>query len=51
MFTVAHYHCVKCEQLVTHEIVHITDDLKRDAHFVKLFTAKSIDVLKKKKKP
>ena len=45
MPTVAHY-CVKCEQLVTHEIVHITDDLKHDAHLVKLFTSKSIEVLK-----
>ena len=46
MPTVAHYCCVKCEQLVTHEIVHITDDLKHDAHLVKLFTSKSIEVLK-----
>ena len=46
MPTVPHYHCVKCEQLVTHEIVHITDDLKHDAHLVKLFTSKSIEVLK-----
>ena len=46
MPTVAHYHCVKCEQLVTHEIVHITDDLKHDAHLVKLFTSRSIEVLK-----
>ena len=46
MPTVAHYCCVKCEQLVTHEIVHITDDLKHNAHLVKLFTSKSIKVLK-----
>ena len=46
MPTVAHYHCAKCEQLVTHEIVHISDDLKHDAHLVKLFTSKSIEVLK-----
>ena len=46
MPTVAHYHYLKCEQLVTHEIVHITDDLKHDAHLVKLFTSKSIEVLK-----
>ena len=46
MPTVAHYRCVKCEQLVTHEIVHITEDLKHDAHLVKLFTSKSIEVLK-----
>ena len=46
MPTVAHYCCVKCEQLVTHEIVHISDDLKHDAHLVKLFTSTSIEVLK-----
>ena len=46
MSTVVHYHCVKCEQLVTHEIVHITDDLKHDAHLVKLLTTKSIELLK-----
>ena len=46
MPTVAQYHCAKCEQLVTHEIVHISDDLKHDAHLVKLFTSKSIEVLK-----
>ena len=49
MPTVAHFHCVKCEQLVTHEIVHISDDLKHDAHLVKLFTSKSIEVLKANK--
>ena len=46
MPTVAHYHCAKCEQLVAHEIVHISDDLKHNAHLVKLFTSKSIEVLK-----
>ena len=46
MPTVAHYRCPKSEQLVTHEIVHISGDLKHDAHLVKLFTSKSIEVLK-----
>ena len=46
MPTVAHYCCVKCEQLVTREIGHITDDLKHNTHLVKLFTSKSIEVLK-----
>ena len=46
MPTVTHYHCVKCEQLVTHEIVHVTDDLKHDAHLVNLFMSKSIEVLR-----
>ena len=45
MPTIAHYKCSKCEQLVTHEIVHVTDDLKHDAHIVKMFTEKSIKIL------
>ena len=45
MPTVAHYRCCKCEQLVTHEILHITDDMKYDALIVKMFTEKSIKVL------
>ena len=49
MPTVAHYKCSKCQQLVTHEIVHVTDDMKRDAHLVKMFTDKSIQVLKDNK--
>ena len=46
MPTVAHYKCSKCHQLVTHEIVHISDDMKYDAHLVKVFTQKSIQVLR-----
>ena len=46
MPTLAHYCCVKCEQLVTHEIVHISDDLKHNALLVKPFTSKSGEVLK-----
>ena len=45
MPTVAHYKCSKCEQLVTHEIVHVTDDLKHGAHIVKMFTEKSIKII------
>ena len=44
--TVAHFKCSKCHQLATHEIVHISDDMKHDAHLVKVFTQKSIQVLK-----
>ena len=35
--TVAHYICSKkdCNGLVTHEIVHISPNLKHDAHVVK----------------
>ena len=47
MPTVAHYRCVKCQQLTTHEIVHVSEDLKHDAHLVKVFTARSLSVLKK----
>ena len=45
MPTVANYKCCKYEQLVTHDIVHITDDMKHDVHIVKMFTEKSIKVL------
>ena len=37
-----------CNQLVLHEIVHISDDLKHDAHLVKKFQAANIQVLKKR---
>ena len=47
MLTVVHYRCTKCNQLVTHEIVHVTDDLRHDAHLVKMFMEKSIQVIKK----
>ena len=46
MLTVVHYRCSKCNQLETHEIVNITDDMKHDAHMVKMFTERSINVLK-----
>ena len=46
MPTVAHYKFVKCHQLTTHEIVHVSEDFKHDAHLVKVFTARSISVLK-----
>ena len=46
MPTVAHFKCIKCHQLATHEIVHISDDLKHDAYLVKVFTQKNIQVLK-----
>ena len=45
MPTVAHFKCSKCHQLATHEIVHISDDMKHDVHLVKVFTQKSIQVL------
>ena len=53
MPTVAHYVCPKenCDSLVTHEIVHVSEDLKHDAHLVKQFTTKSISILKENKIP
>ena len=49
--TVAHYMCTKanCDKLVTHEVIHVSDDLKYDAHLVNKFTQITIDMLKKKK--
>ena len=35
MSTVVHYRCEKYHQLTTHEIVHVSEDLKHDAHLVK----------------
>ena len=49
MPTVAHYICPKkyCNGLVTYKIVHISPDLKHDAHVVKQFTTLAIDVIRK----
>lgn len=46
--TVAHYLCQKdnCGGLVTHEVVHVSDDLKHDAHLVNKFNNVTINVLK-----
>ena len=43
------YHCQTedCNKVVLHEIVHISDDLKHDAHLVKKFQAENIKILKK----
>ena len=49
MPTVVHYKCVRCHQLTTHEVVHVSEDLKHDAHLVKAFTARSMSVLRKNK--
>ena len=45
MPTVAHYLCPECHRNVSHEIVHISDDLKHDAHLVKVFTNRSQQIL------
>ena len=36
-----------CNQVVLHEIVHITDDLKHDAHLVKKFQTANVQLLQK----
>ena len=51
MPTVAHYKCAKCHQITTNEIVHISEDLKHDAHLVKAFTSRSLAVLNGNKVP
>ena len=42
---VAHYLCTQCKCMVTHEMVHISDELKHDAHLVKAFTPQSEQIL------
>ena len=37
-----------CNQLVLHEIVHISDDTNHDAHLVKKFQKSNIEILKKR---
>ena len=48
--TCVSYRCpvVGCNNLVLHEVVHITSDLKHDAHLVKKFTQETLQVLKKR---
>ena len=42
--TVAYYTCPNevCSKLVTHKVVHVSDDLKHDAHLVKRFHTKMV---------
>ena len=47
MPTVVHYICSTCKGMVTHEMVHISEDLKHNAHLVKKFTERSEQVLQK----
>ena len=49
MPTVAHYVCSTCKGMVTHEIVHVSNSMKHDAHLVKVFTERSEKVLKENK--
>ena len=51
MPTVVHYICATCKGMVTHEIVHVSDDMRHDDHLVKAFTERSEKVLKQNKVP
>ena len=47
--SVAMYNCKQegCNKLVMHEVVHISDDMKHDAHIVKNFRTRTIEALQK----
>ena len=49
--TVAYYICPNenCNKMVTHELVHSSDDLKHDANLVKRFHHISVEQIKKQK--
>ena len=49
--TVAYYTCSNdlCAMTVTHEFVHMSEDLKHDAHIVKRFVNESVKVVKSRK--
>ena len=51
MPTVVHHICATCKGMVTHEIVHVSDDTRHDGHLVKAFTERSEKVLKQNKVP
>ena len=45
--SVAMYPCKQqgCNKLVMHEVVHLSDDLKHDAHIVKNFRTRTVEAL------
>ena len=51
--TVAYYVCPNegCNKMVTHELVHLSDDLKHDAHLVKRFHNTTVQELRRRKIP
>ena len=50
--SVAFYKCPNdCTKLVMHEVVHVSDDLKHDAHLVRRFHDVTMNVLRKRKIP
>ena len=49
--TVVYYRCPDNCCLVTHEVVHVSNDLKHDAHLIKNFHATTMDVLKQHNVP
>ena len=47
--SVAMYPCMQqgCNKLVMHEVVHLSDDLKHNAHIVKNFRTRTVEALRK----
>ena len=43
--TVVYFRCKDCNNISTHEIGHVSNDLKHDAHLVKKFSEKTLKVL------
>ena len=44
--TVVYFRCKDCYTISTHEVVHTSNDLKHDAHIIKKFNEKILQVLK-----
>ena len=44
--TVVYFRCKSCYNISTHEVVHVSNDLKHDAHIIKKFNEKTLQVLK-----
>ena len=44
--TVVYFRCKDCYTISTHEVVHTSNDLKHDAHIIKKFNEKTLQVLK-----
>ena len=43
--TVVYFRCKGCNNILTHEIGHVSNDLKHDAHLVKKFNEETFEVL------
>lgn len=44
--SVVYFICKNCYTISTHEVVHVSNDLKHDAHIIKKFNEKTLQVLK-----